>query len=102
MRSLILSFLTCFSIPLFAPPVIGGAGHSNPVPLPVAPGQLITLFVQGVNTQLTALVQGSGSSLRTLLAGVSVIYRQGRDQLASIVEVRPISTCSGLPTGSIC
>lgn len=89
-------------IPALAQPVIGGAGYSYPLPLAVAPGQLITLFIQGVNTQLTAPVRASSSSLPTSLAGISVTYHQGTDVAAPILEVRPISTCPGLLTLSPC
>jgi hypothetical protein len=86
------------------PPVIGGAGYSFPVPLPVAPGQVITLFVQGINTQLTAPVRATTTPWPTTLAGVKVTYTQGSGEPAPILEVRPISTCLGIPppSGSIC
>src|SRR5258708_30206535 len=109
MRSLILSSVVCLGIPILAQvsapqPNIGGMGYSYPVPLSVAPGQLITVFVYGANTQLTAPVRATGSLLPTMLAGVSVTYRQGMDQAAPILEVRPISTCLGIPqpSGSGC
>jgi hypothetical protein len=86
------------------PPVIGGAGYSFPVPLPVAPGQVITLFVQGINTQLTAPVRATTTPWPTTLAGVKVTYTQGSAEPAPILEVRPLSTCLGIPppSGSIC
>ena len=107
MRGLIL---LCFSaIAICAqsttqPPVIAEAGYSFPVPLPVAPGQLITLFVQGVNTQLSAPVRASTTPWPTTLAGVSLTYTQGSAERAPILEVKPISTCLGipLPSGSTC
>ena len=74
-------------------PVIGGPGYSFPIPLPVAPGQVITLFVQGVNTQLTAPVRATTTPWPTTLAGVKVTYTQGSAEPAPILEVRPISTC---------
>src|ERR1700682_2605418 len=102
MRSLILFSAVCLGVPIFAQlsapqPIIGGIGYSYPIPLSVAPGQLITVFVDDDNTQLTAPVRASGNSLPTTLAGVSVTYRQGTDQPAPILEVRPISTCLGIP-----
>ena len=85
-------------------PIVSQAGYSFPVPLSVAPGQLITLFVQGVNTQLTAPVRATTTPLPTMLAGVSVNYHQGTDQAGAMLEVRPISTCLGIPppSGSTC
>jgi uncharacterized protein (TIGR03437 family) len=104
MRSVSFLCAVCLGVPALAQPIIGGAGHANPVPLPVAPGQLITLFIQGVSTQLTAPVRASGGSLPTMLAGVSVTYRQGTDRPAPILEARPISSCLGIPqpAGSTC
>ena len=107
MRGLIL--LCCSAIGVFAqfiaqPPIIGGAGYSFPVPLSVAPGQLITLFVQAFNSQLTGPVRANTTPWPATLAGVSVAYTQGTQQPAPILEVRPISTCLGIPppAGSTC
>jgi len=86
----------------FTQPVIGSAAHSPSIPLPVSPGELITLFVQGVNTQLTNTFRATGNQLPTKLAGVSVAYRQGlpaSDRPAGILEVRPLSECLGMPVG---
>jgi uncharacterized protein (TIGR03437 family) len=107
MRGLVLLCLSAIAI--FAQsttqsPVIGGAGYAFPVPLPVAPGQVITLFVQGANTTLTAPVRATNTPWPTTLAGVKVIYTQGSAEPAPILEVRPISTCLGIPlsSGSLC
>ena len=57
------SLLACFAfggISAFAQPVIGGAGYS-PTAIPVAPGQIITLFVQAANSDITGEVRASGS-----------------------------------------
>lgn len=107
MRGFILlcsSAIASFAQSTAQQPVIGGAGYSFPVPLSVAPGQLITLFVQGVNTQLTAPVRASTTPWPATLAGFSVTYTQGSPQPAPILEVRPISTCLGIPppAGSTC
>lgn len=104
MRCLIV--LCVSTIALFAQPpttqqpVIATAGYSFPVPIAVAPGQLITLFVQGVNTQLGPPVRATSSTLPAMLAGVSVTYHQGSDQAAAMLEVRPISSCFGIPPPS--
>ena len=74
-------------------------GYSYSLPLAVAPGQVITLFVDGT---LSAPVRASGTPLPPTLAGVSVTYHQGSDQVAPILEVRPISTCFGIPSGGGC
>ncbi len=102
MRGFIFFSMACLGVRIFAQvstpqPIIGAMGYSYPIPLSVAPGQMITVFVDGANTQLTAPVRAVGTSLPTMLAGVSVTYRQGMDQPVPILEVRPISTCLGIP-----
>ena len=58
MRTSLLAYAAVLiSVPAFAQPVIGGIGYSSPIPFPVAPGQLITLFVQGISAQLTGPVR---------------------------------------------
>src|SRR5262249_5144142 len=83
-------------------PTIAGIGYSYPVPLSVAPGQIITLFIQGVDTQLTGPVRANGTPVPPTLAGVSVTYHQGSDRPALLVEVKPLSSCFGLPTIGVC
>jgi len=102
MRLLMLCFGVTLAVP--AQPVIGNAGYSFPVPAYVAPGQVVTLFVQVSSTKLTAPVRAPGPTWPTTLGGVTVTYRQGSDQAAAILEVRPISTCLGVSpaTGSTC
>lgn len=98
----VLCLAVCFASSIFAQsatvqPLIGGEGYSSPVPLTVAPGQLITLYVPATDSRLTEPVHASGLPLPPSLAGVSVIFRQGMDQPAPILEVRPIPTCSFVP-----
>lgn len=83
-------------------PFIAGLGYSQPIPLTVAPGQLVTLFVAGASSKLTTPLRAPGNPLPTTLGGISVTYHQGSDRAAAILEVRPISTCSGIPVGSSC
>jgi uncharacterized protein (TIGR03437 family) len=56
-------------------PVIGSAGYSNPLPLPVAPGQLLTLFVQSTP---------SGTSGTP---SVSAVFWNGSDQPMPVLQV---------------
>jgi len=57
-------------LPAFAQTnTIVGAGYSAPVPLTVAPGQLVTLFVEGIGASLTQPVRASSVALPTALAG---------------------------------
>jgi hypothetical protein len=100
MRSL-LACVAFGGISTFAQPVIGGAGYS-PTAIPVAPGQIITLFVQSANSDITGPVRASGS-LPATLAGISVTYRQVSDHPAAMLAVQPISSCLGFPpAGSAC
>jgi hypothetical protein len=101
MRSFILACAALtITVSTLAQPVIDGLGYVSQIPFPVAPGQVITLFVQGVNTELTAPVRAFGNPWPPMLGGVSVTYRQGlpaSDRPAPILEVRPISTVSARP-----
>jgi uncharacterized protein (TIGR03437 family) len=78
--------------------VITSAGYFSPAPVSVAPGQVITLFVDGVGKSLTQPVRAPSGSWATTLAGISVTLRQFNEQAVPILEVRPMSTC---PTGSL-
>ena len=84
-------------------PVIGSAGYSAPVPLTVAPGQLVTLFVPGFGNLVSGPVRAVAGSLPNTLAGVSAVFRQGSDQPAPIFEVQPIKACTALdPPANSC
>jgi uncharacterized protein (TIGR03437 family) len=78
--------------------VITGAGYFSPAPVSAAPGQVITLFVDGVGKALTQPVRATSASWPTSLAGISVTLRQHSEQAVPIFEVRPLSTC---PAGSL-
>jgi uncharacterized protein (TIGR03437 family) len=78
--------------------VITGAGYFSPAPVSVAPGQVITLFVDGIGKSLTQPVRAPSGPLPPTLAGISVTLRQRSEQVVPILEVRPISTC---PAGSL-
>ena len=78
--------------------VITSAGYSSPVPASVAPGQVITLFVDGAAGSLTQPVRATAGSATTL-GGISVFLRQFNGELVvPVIEVRPLSTC---PSGSL-
>jgi len=76
-----------------------GAGYVSPAPLTVAPGQVVTLFVNGIGG-LTQIFQAPGKRWPTTLGGVSVTLEQGANIPVPIFEVRPVSTCSVPPVGS--
>lgn len=105
MRLQNFSIVIAFAGTVFAQsglPVIGSAGYLAPVPLTVAPGQLLTLFVPGFGNMVSGIVKAPAGSLPTTLAGVSAVFRQGSDQPAPIFEVQPIKSCTALapPTNS--
>ena len=73
--------------------VITTAGYSPPAPVSAAPGQVLTLFVDGVGRSLTQPVRAAAGSAGAL-AGISVTLRQFNSELAvPVIEVRPLSTC---------
>ena len=77
-------------------PVVTGAGYTLPAPVKVAPGQVLTIFVQGIGSGLTQPVRAPESTLPTSLAGISVTLEQGSDRPVGILDVRPVSTCAPL------
>jgi uncharacterized protein (TIGR03437 family) len=82
-------------------PAIVGANYSAVFPLPVAPGQLITLIIDGFPTPPPGPARAPAGSLPTSLAGISAIFRQGTDLAAPVLEVLPFLTCSA-PLPSPC
>lgn len=74
--------------------MVTGVGYTLPAPVNVAPGQILTVFVQGVGSALTQRIHADGNTLPTSLAGISATVTQGSERPAGIVEVRPVFTCS--------
>ena len=92
-----LSIICALAIlPAFAQTnTVVGAGYSAPVPLTVAPGQLVTLFVDGIGASLTQLVRAQSVPLPAALAGISVTLKQfGSETPVPLLSVQPVSTCS--------
>ena len=56
-------------------PVIGSSGYPAPVPLTLAPGQLVTLFMPGFGNVVGGPIKASAGPLPNTLAGVSVVFR---------------------------
>ena len=84
--------------------VVVGGGYSTPVPFPVAPGQVITLLVQGIGANLTQTIKAQGTPLPTTLGGISVTLRQTasvpfpQSAAVPLLEVDPhVSTCNDQP-----
>jgi uncharacterized protein (TIGR03437 family) len=93
---LLIAWFSAFAQSAVQQPVIGSAGYTSPVPIPVAPGQLLTLFVPAMGASVTGPVKAPPGPLPKLLAGVSATFRQLSDQPVPILEVQPISTCIGV------
>jgi uncharacterized protein (TIGR03437 family) len=72
-------------------PVLLGAGNLSPFPLPVAPGQLLTLFVQ----------TGGGLSPVTSF-DVSAVLSSGADQPMPVLQVNQANTGCNAPVSSQC
>jgi uncharacterized protein (TIGR03437 family) len=90
MRSLVLVCLAasiCLAQAGSSGPAVVGAGFSNPFPLPVAPGQLLTLFVQ----------PGAGYNSSSPLPTVSAVFTIGSlNETMPILEVSQTNnSCSG-------
>ncbi len=87
-------------------PIVMSAGYEYPAPLYVAPGQLVTLFVQGIPLGTPFARAPGGLDLPSSLAGVSAGMTDwtppGFPALkVPILEVRPFRTCD-VPTSYAC
>jgi hypothetical protein len=73
-----------------------GAGYAPPRPVRVAPGQVINLFVQGLDSGFAAPILASPAGVRSV-AGVTakVEIRSQKPVFLPILELRPLSTCAG-------
>lgn len=99
MKAAGLGLLLFFS-PLFGqtPSVVTSVGYSNPAPVAVAPGQVITLFAY-TKTRLDKAIVASGPTLPTTLGGFSVSLSQTFSTSAMavpILSVTPSQTCSAV------
>jgi hypothetical protein len=83
-------------------PVTSGSSYFLPNNFSVAPGQLITLIVQGItlnsNSDTQIVRAPAGANLPTALGGLSVVYGQSGSWPAPILEVHPFWTC---PEGEV-
>lgn len=77
---------------------IVGSGYAAPAPVSVAPGQIVTLFVDGLGVSLSQPARAASGPLPLTLAGITATLRQSADTPVPLVEVRPVSTC---PVGSL-
>ena len=67
----------CFLSACLAAQTIAGSGYVVPAPVSVAPGQILTFFVDGIGT-----------------TGITATLRQGSDVTAPVIDVQPVFTCS--------
>jgi hypothetical protein len=101
----LLSINACLDAIGQTAPVTNGGGYSFPAPLPLAPGQLVTLLVTGLSGPLSRRAP-AGVDLDTTLSGVSV----GMEQISGglnrfdlpILEVRLLQTCGNPVFGTVC
>jgi uncharacterized protein (TIGR03437 family) len=92
--SLFLFGISAFAQSVAPQPAIVAANYSATFPLTVAPGQLITLIVDGLSSPLPGPARAPAGSLPNSLGGISAIFRQNTDQAAPVLDVLPFSTCS--------
>ena len=103
-RLLYLAVVLCtvFSFSVWAQSgnVIVGAGYASPAPITVAPGQIITIVVEGIGANLTQTVHAGRTPLPATLAGISVSLQQALSLPFSaavpLLEVSPLRTCRSL------
>ncbi len=74
-------------------PTLSGAGYVNPVPVRVAPGQIVTFFVSGLTTVLAAPVKAGQIPLPTSLGGISATLYQA-NLLDPLIVALPVSLLS--------
>jgi uncharacterized protein (TIGR03437 family) len=81
------TFLLCaFSIPAFLTAQdIAGAGYTVPAGVSVAPGQILTFFVDGVGT-----------------TGITATLQQGVATSAPVINVQPVFTCNPILPQTTC
>ena len=89
--------ILCLSWPLTgqpgAPPAVVGAGYTSPTAIIVAPGQVISFFVQGIGANLTKRVIAASMPWPTSLAGISATFSQVVTSPLPILAVQPINGC---------
>lgn len=70
------------------------AGYTRSTPINVAPGQIITFFLHGVGSGLTATVRAGAIPLPTSLADISASFVQGSPVEIPILAVEPVAPCA--------
>ena len=81
--------------------VIGGAGYSAPIPVKVAPGQILTFFVSGIGSGLKAKAPAETFPLPNTLAGISATLNELSEppltgEAVPMLAVSPLNSCGGI------
>jgi len=93
--------LPCHSSGQSLQPAAVTAGYSRLIPVNVAPGQVVTVFVHGIGESVNTRVAANGVPLPTSLAGVSAVLTQGVPIPVPLIAVEPVTTCVN-PTQAGC
>ena len=70
-----------------------GAGYAGAAPVRVAPGQVITVFVSGIGSELTERVSATGVPWPISLQGITATVVENQPMVAAIASVYPFNTC---------
>ena len=89
-------FFALCAMPLYsASSAVVTAGYKVPTPVTVAPGQVITFFVDGIGASLNASVRAESTPLPTQLAGITATLIQFNPPVpVPIFAIEPISPCA--------
>ena len=84
--------------------VVVNSGYRAPLPLKVAPGQVITLFVRPSSIRLTSGISADAIPLPLALGGFSATLRQTVSSpiAVPILSVNPIGSCPPVSTTPAC
>lgn len=90
-----LGLIACCSIAVAQTPAVAiSAGYQSPPFIRLAPGQLVTLYIGGLDRTINRITRAETLPLPTMLDGISVELRDGtRTFRAPILAVAPSSNC---------
>jgi uncharacterized protein (TIGR03437 family) len=91
-------FCLLSQLPGQTPSIVTSLGYSNPKPVPVAPGQVITLFAR-TQTTLAQPIVADASALPSSLGGfsVSLVQTYSHNPIAvPIFSVAPVESCAAV------